>query len=56
MMQSGNKGGKVRTAIKKERNAVIGRPPPGQKLRQDRDGEVEAWDPRAEYDARDHRT
>ncbi len=56
MMQSGNKGGNVRTAIKKERNTGIGRPPPGQKLRPDKDGALEVWDPRAEYDARDHRT
>jgi hypothetical protein len=56
MMRLSNKGGKVRAAIKKERNTGPGRPPPGQKLRQGKDGDLEVWDPRAEYDNRDHRT
>jgi hypothetical protein len=55
-LQPGKKGGALRPAIKKERNTIHGKPPPTERLRINKHGDVEVYDPLAEWEARDNRT
>lgn len=52
----GNQGGNLRTAIKKGSNSMHGKPPPGDRIRIDEDGNAEVYNPLAEWEARDNRT